>query len=310
MMRLGQVFWVLAAADAVLILTAWAMALQDRGGSHDGGRTMGLFFFVLLPAAVLALAMLLFHFSTAWPVKAVALVIVVVPGLWFLKTQATNGLIERSLEADRHGSGYFDSQAMKQMGAAVVARDVATLMRVGPSVDVNAPGREMTLMRLAVASPDARLSDGRELPVVRALLKLGARPDDALPVACVRVDAALLELLLSAGANPNLRVRPQQPLVFDVMQSLTPPNFRLLLAHGLDVDSTSNGDPLTVQLAIHRRWDLLAIAIEQGADLSRTRSDGRNLAGELARQIAEETQAGRVASPDLLQAQRRLAARH
>jgi hypothetical protein len=269
---------------------------------------MGMFFFVLLPTAMVGFAVLLFHFSTSWPMKSVALFIVVVPGLWFLKTQAKDWLMDWRLESGRNGSGYFESQAMKQMGAAVVARDVATLMRVGPTVDVNAPGRDMTLMRLAVESPDARQSDASQLPVVRALLKLGAHPDDAMPVACVRADAALLKLLLSAGANPNLLLRPQQPLLFDVIQSLTPGNFRLLVTRGLDVNSRSNGDPLPVQLTIHRRWDLLTIAIERGADMTRTRSDGRNVAAELASQIAEEAQAGRVPPPELLRAQRLLEA--
>lgn len=302
MTRLGQLFWPIAAIDAVLLAIFFVMSLQSRGGQQDGGREMGLFFFVIVPAVVLGGAMWLFHVSTSLPMRSVALFIVIVPGLWFAKTQTEGWMIDRRVEAQRNGTGYFDSEPMRQLGAAVVQRDVATLMRIGPTVDVNTPGRDMTLMRLAVEGPDARVSDGSDLPVVRALLALGAHADDAMPVACVRFDSALLAMLLAAGADPNLRVSPQQPLVFQVIRSLTPANFRLLATHGLDLNSSYDDDPLAVQLTIHRRWDLLAIAIELGADTGRARPDGRNVAGELASQIAEETSAGRELPDELVRA--------
>ncbi|MET0208876.1 MAG: ankyrin repeat domain-containing protein, partial [Burkholderiaceae bacterium] len=258
MTRLAQVFWAVAAIDALLLIVFLAIALQDRAGQHDGGRAMGMFFFIVVPGAVLAAAMLLFHFSASWPPKSIALFIVIVPGLWFAKVQVEDKLIDRRIEANRRGTGYFETDAMRQMGAAVVQRDVATLQRIGASVDVNTRGREaMTLLRLAVSGSDARTSDGSELPVVRALLALGAHADDAMPVACRRFDAELLTVLLAAGGNPNLRVDDERPLVFDAMSNLTPRNFRLLAEHGLDLNSKSYGDPLAVQLAIGRRWELL-----------------------------------------------------
>ncbi|MEO6281382.1 hypothetical protein [Roseateles sp.] len=302
MMRLGQVFWSIAILDAALLAIFFAIALQDSGGRQDGGRAMGMFFFVLVPAVVLGAAMLLFHFSAGWPMKSIALFIVVVPGLWFAKTQVEGWTIDRRIEANRQGVGYFEGDAMRQMGAAVVQRDVATLMRIGATVDVNTPGRDMTLMRLAVDSPDTRISDGNELPVVRALLALGAQANDALPVACVRFDSALLTLLLAAGADANLKVSPQEPLVFGVMSSVTPANFSLLASHGLDLNSSSYDNPLAVQLAIYRRWDLLAILIELRGDTARARPDGRTVGSELASQIAEETAAGREPPPELRRA--------
>lgn len=302
MTRLAQVFWVIAAIDAALLVALLVMSLRDSAGAHDGARAMGIFFFVMLPAAALLGAMLLFHFSSAWPAKSIALVIVLVPGLWFGKARIEDTLIDRRIEANRLGTGYFDTEPMRRMAAAVVQRDVETLTRLAPSVDVNARGDDMTLMRLAVRGPDARTSDGSELPVVRALLALGAKADDAIEVACIRHDPALLEMLLGAGANPNLVLSSGQPLVFDRMSSITPRNFRLLASHGLDLSSSARGDPLPVQLAIHRRWDLLAIAVELGADTARPRPDGRHVAGELASQLAEETAAGREPPADLLRA--------
>jgi len=70
---------------------------------------------------------------------------------------------------------------MRQMGAAVVPRDGATLRRIGPTADGNTPGREMTLMRLAVDGRDARLADGSAASS-RASLPKRPRPDASRPL--------------------------------------------------------------------------------------------------------------------------------
>nr|WP_295769674.1 hypothetical protein [Rhodoferax sp.] len=302
MTRFSQVFWAITAIDATLLIVFLVMAPQQRSVQNDGSREMGIFYFIILPCCVLALAMLLFHFSASLPAKWVALFIVAAPGLYFAKSQIEHRIVERRMEADQLGVGYFDTEPMRQMGAAVVKHDVETLMRVGPSVDVNAPGRDnMTLMRMALSSADTRRSNGSEMPVVRALLALGALPEDAMPTACIRFDSELLEILLAAGGNPNLNTGDRDPLVFGTMNSITPRNFRLLAQHGLNLNSKSrNDDPLPVQLAIYRRWDLLAIALELGADITLARKDGRNVAGELAGQIDEKTKAGGELPADLM----------
>ena len=308
MIRLPHIFWTIAAIDAALLVILLIITLQDRAGTHDGGRAMGIFFFIVVPGVALVLAMLMFHLTSSPIPRSIAQAVILVPAIWFVKLRIEDRLIDRQVEAHRLGVGYFESATMRALGAAVVRRDVETLLRVGRGVDVNTPGRDMTLMRLAVDRPDARTSDGSELPVVRALLSLGARTDDAMPAACTRSDSALLSLLLAAGGNPNLMVHGHEPLVFEVMSSITPQNFRLLATHGLILDSRSHGDPLPVQLAIYRRWDLLAIAIELGADMAPARPDGRTVASELTSQLNEETTAGREIPADLLRARTALQA--
>jgi hypothetical protein len=304
MIRLTQVFWTVASLDALMLVILLVMMITQKEGSHDGGREMAIFFFGIVPCAALVLAGLLFHFSSSVWARSIALFIVVVPGLLYLKSQVEDVLIDRRIDANHRGVGYFDGKAMRAMGAAVVKRDVETLKRLGSSVDVNAVGDGgMTLMRLAAESSGREKSDGTELPVVRELLALGAKGELAMEIAGNRSDSALLSVLLDGGANPNLKISEQQPLIFAVMSSITPANFRMLAQHGLDLNSKSYDDPLAVQLTIYRRWDLLAILIELGGDTSAKRKDGRNVADELASQIAEETKAGHVVPPELLHVQ-------
>jgi hypothetical protein len=301
MIRISQLFWCVVGIEAALLLALFVIALQDRAGAHDGGRAMGIFFYVVVPALALALAVALFYFSASVMARSIALFVVLVPAIWFAKSRIEERLIDRQIEARRSGVGYFASDAMRQMGSAVVRRDVATLLSVGRGVDVNTVGLDdMTLMRLATDLPDPRYSDGSELPVVRTLLALGANADTAMPAACARSDSALLDTLLAAGGNPNLMLHDDGPLVFTVMSIITPHNFRRLAAQGLNLDTRSRGDPLAVQLVIYRRLDLLMIAIELGADMTLARPDGRTVQGEIAAQIAEHASTGREIPDDLL----------
>lgn len=105
MTRLGLVFWSVAGIEAALLAVLCVVSLGDDAGRHDGGRTMGLFFYVLLPALVFGAAMLLFHFSASWPMRAAALLIIVAPGLWFAQARVGDWLVGRRIEANRKGTG-------------------------------------------------------------------------------------------------------------------------------------------------------------------------------------------------------------
>jgi len=302
---MAHVFWAVVALDATLFAVLLVMTLTQRGPA-DGGREMALFFFIALPAGVLLAAVGLFVWCDSSVVRGFALFVVTVPGLFIAGGQLRGLAIDHRIAQNHSGAGYFGDAAMRVLGAAVVQRDVKTLKRIGPSVDVNTVGeRGMTLLALAAERHfgDAPvLPEGPELEVVRTLLALGAKPDQALDTASKLKQPDLLRVLLEAGGNANLRTPGDQPLAFHWLSILPPDNLRLLAAHGLDLNTTSYGDPFAVSVSIHRRWDLLAVLIELGADTTRPRPDGRTVAGELTAQLAEEATAGRAPPPDLLRA--------
>lgn len=302
MIRMSSFFWPIAAIDALLFVVLGVMTL--RTSAHgDGGREMALFFLVAVPSVVLLVAVLMFAFGHSALVRGFALFVVAVPGLLFVGSRAHDAWIDHVIAENRSGVGYFTGDAMREMGRAVMRRDVATLARLGPSVDVDAVGEQgMTLLGLAVDRDFGRLPDAKdndELPVVRALLGLGAKADRGLDSAMRQSDTMLLRMLLDAGADPNLTGDGGQPLVFGWIGTITPEALRLLGAHGLDPDGTGYGDPLAVVVTIHRRWDLLAVLIELGADTTRPRPDGRNVAAELAAQADEATKKGGTVPPEL-----------
>ncbi len=302
MISMKSVFWTVAAIDAVLLGMLFVMTLDTP--SHDGGRDMAMFFFVVAPAAVLAAAMLLFAFVDAKAVRAIALFTVVVPGLVFVGNQLHEAWIDHRIADMQSGAGYFSGATLRELGKAVVRHDVATLRRLGPTTDVNTTGDDgMPLLALAVSGD----GDPADIPVVQALLATGAKPDAGLDGATRRADPALLRVLLEAGANPNYTPFGQQPIVFRWLDVMTPDTLRLLVKHGLDTDGRSYGDPLAVVATIHRRWDLLVVLIAAGADVTRPRADGRNVRDELTAQAARAVEEGKPVPPDLLRATAMLA---
>ncbi len=310
MTRLVPAFWTLAALDTLALAVMLVATLGSQAGHQDGGREMGLFFFVIVPFCVLALAVLLFLFVRAPFARYLALIIVALPALFWVWVQVDDLRIDRAIESNRTGAGYFSGSAMRAMAVAVVDRDLETMRRIGPTVDVNAVGKhDTTLLRLAIDRDPIGVpqpSDVAEVPVVKLLLALGARPDSGLERAVKRPDTTLLRLLLDAGGDPNLRRPGEQALVFSWYPVMTPEALRLLAAHGLDPNVRYYDDPIAVLFTIYQRWDLVDVLIDLGTDIDRPRPDGRNVRGELSEQMAEELAKGHALPDGLLKLAHRL----
>ncbi|HSB94867.1 MAG TPA: hypothetical protein VLC91_00350 [Spongiibacteraceae bacterium] len=290
---MNYLFWLIAAADGVLFTVMLFGMLQ--GGSDSGGREMGIFFFVLVPSLILLAAVLLHVFSRGTFWRMFALFIVAGPGLLFLGTQVRSVYIDYRIAQTASGRGYFDTKPLQALGAAVVACDAAALKDLAFGLDINTRGENgMTLLGLATErafeNPDC--ASGSRLAVVQQLLALGADANSGLDAALKIDDITFLRTLLDAGANPNQSTEFDQPVVFGRLSNLPPDHLRLLIERGLDKNAISYGNPLAFELAVKRRWDLLALLIESGADWRKPRPDGRTVAGDIAAQITELQQQG------------------
>ncbi len=308
-------FWCIATIDAALLLVIFVATLTHEGGGHnDGGREMGIFFFLIVPGVALTLAVLLFIFTEHVVWRSIAILIVAGPGLYFLVDQA-NSLKESFFYAQRErGSGHFSmfgsQRALRPLATAVVNGDVAFLRNNAPGVDLNAPGdHDITLLKIAVREAKKQEYERQQpidghLAVIKALLELGAKPGDELREALEIRDPAVLKALLDAGADPNQKNADGRWLMaFD--HSQTPlQHFRLLTERGMNVDMMDGSEPLDVELAIFERWDLVAHLIERGADFRKPRTDdGRTVASVLAQRIEDNGKEGKALPPDLLRVQ-------
>ncbi len=99
------------------------------------------------------------------------------------------------------------------------------------------------------------------------------------------------------------------PIVFEWLSVMPVENLRLLVAHGLNVNVVQYKTPLAVEVTLQRRWDLLLLLAQSGADLSKPRDDGRNVADELTVRVEEAKSEARDPPPDLLRVRELLGAR-
>lgn len=186
----------------------------------------------------------------------------------------------------------------------MVRRDVATLIRLAPQVDVNTVGPGGKTL-LSLAADEAFGGEGRpdrpsELPVIRTLLQLGAKPGPGLEVAIKLESSEILRALLDGGADPNLGV-PEDPVVFRWLAVVPLANLQLLTERGLDLDVRDReGTPLVVSAAEQARWDLLLWLLEKGADGGRTDKAGRTAATLVAGRIEVAVRSGGEAPAALL----------
>lgn len=336
---MNPIFWSVVALDAALFLGLLISMLVQRGGSADGGREMGIAFFVIAPLLLIGVAVLLYLFTRSPVWKVIALIIVAGPGLLLAGTRIRSAYIDYVVRQNALGRGYFSSATMKAMGAAVVAADIATLQRLGPTVDVNTVGeRGMTLIGLATdqafgapeeerssTGPGAGSSNepsvpgpqpaaiphrGRRRAVIETLLRLGAKPNPTATSTALKVrDPAVLGALLNAGADPNALTERGTPLVFEWLSVMPAENLKLLIQHGLNVNVAQYDTPLPVEVTLQRRWDLLLLLAQSGADLTKPRGvDNRNVAGELATRMEEAKSEGRQPPPELLRVRELLGA--
>ena len=72
-------FWILAALDGMTLLTLLVLGLNERG-HNDGGRELGLLFFVLLPMLILAAVCPTFWFVPVIAARWICFTILAIPG--------------------------------------------------------------------------------------------------------------------------------------------------------------------------------------------------------------------------------------
>lgn len=278
-------FWSIAGIEALALGVFCLMFLADGSkANHDGSRSMGLFFFLIIPGAVLGLAMLLQVFFTSAVMRVIAFLIVISPAIILVVAKGDDYYDTYQADQRAQGRGYFSGRAMRAIATAVAQADVALVEKLAPTVDINTVGDSgITLLWLATdmnTHQAAGIAPETQLLLVQTLLKLGAKPNrtaglgsevsPALLSALRMKDSAVAKALLDAGADPNALDNSGSSMLFAAAGSMSVESLRLLLDHGADVDARWHGAPLSVWVCLDQRWDLLLLLVERGVDVSRT----------------------------------------
>jgi hypothetical protein len=291
---LAAVGWTCLALDALFVVM---MFVTRNVGDDAAGRGMATGFgIVLTPIVLLAGAALWWaqRSGSLWGVL-LATLFVGLPLLILAKNVAMGPVsaIERAIR--RSGEGIFDDRVLTDLAAAIASGDTARVRTLAatPGLDFTARDRKgRTILGIAVKSATGTSATDAAVECVRLLVAAGAKyADDAIEengrmFSDVVHDsgdrhARLMDLLLTAGANPNDTERwDARPLLLHM--NMTPGKARVLLAHGasLDVRDTREDrpgwDPLMNAVFV-QNWPLATFYLEQGLDPRFRATDGKTV---------------------------------
>lgn len=321
--KMNIAFWSIAGIEGIVLAVFCVMFLADGNkDDQDGGRSMALVFFLLLPGAIWLLAVMLHIFFTSAVIRGIALLIVISPAIILVVAKGDDFYDTYQAKQREQGRGYFSGRAMRAMATAIAQADVPLVEKLAPTVDINAVGdsgitllwlaTDMSTLQAASITPDMRLA------VVQTLLKLGAKPNrvsgpgsEVSPVllSALRMkDSAVAKALLDAGADPNAVDNSGASMVFAATGNMPVESLRLLADHGANLNATWHGAPLSVWVCLDRRWDLLSLLIELGVDVSRPYAEGdlRTAASFVAIAVEDAKKESRAPEAALLRVQSQL----
>lgn len=307
-----KAFWILTTIDALSLLVLLTVGLTSRG-HNDGGREMALAFYVILPLVLLGLTVLLFWF---FPLPLVR---------WFCLAAAGAPLVFVGyVTLARFGVTFVNDPAyayqdpsMRNLVRAIHRLDVEEVKRWAPQMDktinqgdVSAPLR-LTIDKM-VQEQKARIPARTEphLAILKALLDNGARPNEAMQVACWTRSAQLFTWMFQAGADPNYVTEYGGPVFFSCLDSglgvpgSVLPVVKTFVAAGVDVNKPSNIGLTPAHYAFDcGNFDAALYLLDHGADPDAPGGDYGTLRNSVRRKMST---AGAGAPPELVQLSHRL----
>ena len=301
----------LAGLEAALLL--WMFILSEtepRGGGLNGGPEMALFFYVIVPAAFLALAVVVFRFARSRFFRWASALAIVAPLVALVVHEVQETILRYHVREDASGRGYFETRPAKRLAEAVVQGDTAAVAALVGSTDIRQFGESNeTFLRLALERT------GDKAALVAILLRAGADPnqngnwpgDGGWPLrsAIYSGDAAVIGLLLDAGADPNRVDNQGQPAFFTALEY--PDMLALLLPRGVRLTEENAEGWTALMFGVRTgRWRSVDMMLDAGADPAHVSKSGLTLAGTVDLVKREKIRFEEPVPPELLALEERL----
>ncbi|MBL8305826.1 MAG: hypothetical protein JNM33_03960 [Rubrivivax sp.] len=298
--------WVLFTLEALFVLM---LALQQNMGDDAAGRGMATGFAIVLGPIVLLAGALLLWGSRGGPAAAfwAGLCIVSAPVVYGLVSGA-GGLWEKAERSlGRAQQGRFDDERLTRMARAIDVQDAAALQGLLASGPLDWQARDRwgrTLLGHAVARAlEYDAGPGRPA-FVKQLLDAGA-PPAANALAKERSPAsvsehelvyhlygvhsppalAMLDMVLAAGASPDVLDEDGRPLYFSTYTVLA--SLEVLARHGadftrLDPRSDRQNQNALMNAVQMRQWAEALFFLRRGLSPDHLAADGRSARSVLA----------------------------
>jgi ankyrin repeat protein len=312
--------WVFLAIETILVAT---MFVQPNVGDDAAGRGMARGFEIVLGPVLLCAAALFIWGQRGGPRPAfwAGFGVMAIPLIGILQSNVlkTFNRLDRA-QGKAQGARFADAR-LTRLGRAIDQDDTATVRAIlaeGP-VDFAARSRRgRTVLGRAVEHARSFEGTPTSLETVRLLLDAGAKPvpnavepefyrgdlDAHLLVAYVfggntANTIPLLDLLLTAGADPNTRNYEGQPLYFSTYGNI--PKLDVLAKHGADFTALETtrtdrqGWTAAMSAAEMSNWDGVLFLLDHGVSPTHVAPDGKTLQTIVAEKKREGADADSVA---------------
>lgn len=285
-------FWVLVALDLAAVLLFFVLGLAAAGSARTGTAAV-VGWMLVLPAAVLVAAIVVFMRSTSAVGRGLSFALVAAPLLLTVTTYWINHTVIR-LNSNAQGElTFFTAGAQRELAEAIGRNDAAAVAALAGRADLNARGL-MGMTPLVLALRQLR-STPTQHEVLQALLTAGADPnlgtehEQPLEMALQighKAGRAPVEMLLKAGAKPNLRNEWGTPIFFGAAgRGSTTEMLELMLRHGADLRAvTPKGETVLTYAATAHSWHAVRHLLDAGADPTQ----GRNGQGLSVQQLVDD----------------------
>jgi hypothetical protein len=295
-------FWLFVAIDAAGLILWFVLGLAAAGSAKTNPLLVALLLLVL-PAIPLVGSVWLFLRSGALIGRAIAFALAAAP---LVIAFATKAYITAQVSANSNAQGeltFFRAGPQRELVEALRRNDSAAVTALAPTVDVNASG--MDDMTPLVAALRQLRQTPTQTAALKALIAAGVDPNKGTEYETplemtLQIDDKSgpepVELLLKAGANPNLKNSSGMPIYFAAAGFGSPVStLALVLQHGADLRAMGpKQESVLIYAATAQNWKAARYLIEQGADITLGRSFNGQTFAEVVR-AAEEMQRNRAA---------------
>jgi hypothetical protein len=282
-------FWLLVIGDTLALLVLFLLGLAAAPSSRTSPLAVA-WSMLLVPAALLALAIFLFHRVNTPPARGAAMVLVALPLLLVAGMQGYYGVRLAAATEEDGTFRYFRAGPAREILDAIDRNDAAAVTRLAPQVNLNARGlANMTLLMYAIRRLEEK---PHELEPLRALLAAGADPNRAADELPLMVAIQLsreagpepVAMLLAAGANPNTLDPFGSPVYFMAVGITVPVEvLRLLLDRGADLNLRDrDGRSVAFDAATTSNWPAVLLLLQRGVNY-----EGRTINGETFTEMVE-----------------------
>lgn len=284
-------FWLLVVGDTLALLVLFLLGLAAAPSSRTSPLAVA-WSMLLVPTAVLVIAVLLFHRVNTPLARGAALLLVALPLLWVV---GTRGYYAAQLASTTDSDGsmrYFRAGPARDILDAIDRNEAAEVARLAKEVDLNARGlSKMTILMYAIRRLERAPT---ELEPLRALLAAGADPNRVADEHPLFVAIQLsgdtgpepVEMLLAAGANPNTIDQFGSPVYYMAIGITVPIEvLTILLDRGADLSARDrDGRSVAFDAATTSNWPALLLLLQRGVDYQ-----GRSINGETLPQMVESS---------------------